>query len=52
MSKIYNLSPIASRRRRSARGYAGEALPPETLTALVAALQKLGIVKDKTEVGA
>ena len=27
--------------------YAGEALPPETLTALVAALQKLGIVKEK-----
>ena len=26
--------------------YVGEALPPETLTALVAALQKLGVVKD------
>ena len=27
--------------------YAGETLPPETLTALVAALQKLGVVKDR-----
>ena len=28
--------------------YVGETLPPETLTALVAALQKLGIVKESS----